>query len=168
MPAIARATTTSRCPAPRNTSPCIRAATARAYAYYLVAICHFDQIIDVGRDQARSDLALSALNEVVARFPESDYARDAELKMDMVRDQLAGKEMEIGRYYLQRERASCGDQPVQEGHHRLPDHDARAGGAAPSGRGLPVDRPRRIRRSRWPPCSGTTIRARSGIPTAMR
>lgn len=72
------------------------------YAYYLVAICHFDQIIDVGRDQARSDLALKSLNEVVARFPESDYARDAELKMDMVRDQLAGKEMEIGRYYLQR------------------------------------------------------------------
>ena len=72
------------------------------YAYYLVAICHFDQIIDVGRDQARSDLALLALNEVTARFPESDYARDAELKTDMVRDQLAGKEMEIGRYYLQR------------------------------------------------------------------
>jgi outer membrane protein assembly factor BamD len=72
------------------------------YAYYLVAICNFDQIIDVGRDQARSDLALRALNEVVARFPESDYARDAELKIDMVRDQLAGKEMEIGRYYLQR------------------------------------------------------------------
>jgi len=72
------------------------------YAYYLVAICQFDQIIDVGRDQARSDLALLALNEVTARFPESDYARDAELKADMVRDQLAGKEMEVGRYYLQR------------------------------------------------------------------
>ena len=72
------------------------------YGYYLIAISHFDQIIDVGRDQARSDLALRAFNEVLARFPESDYARDAELKMDMVRDQLAGKEMEIGRYYLQR------------------------------------------------------------------
>ena len=72
------------------------------YAYYLIAICQFDQIIDVGRDQARSDLALLALNEVTARFPESDYARDAELKTDMVRDQLAGKEMEVGRYYLQR------------------------------------------------------------------
>ena len=72
------------------------------YGYYLIAISHFDQIIDVGRDQARSDHALRAVNEVLARFPESDYARDAELKMDMVRDQLAGKEMEIGRYYLQR------------------------------------------------------------------
>jgi outer membrane protein assembly factor BamD len=72
------------------------------YAYYLVAICQFDQIVDVGRDQARSELALASLNEVTARFPESDYSRDAELKTDMVRDQLAGKEMEIGRYYLQR------------------------------------------------------------------
>jgi outer membrane protein assembly factor BamD len=72
------------------------------YGYYLIAISHFDQIIDVGRDQARSDLALRAFREVTARFPESDYARDSELKMDMVRDQLAGKEMEIGRYYLQR------------------------------------------------------------------
>lgn len=72
------------------------------YAYYLVAICHFDQIIDVGREQARSELALAALTEVTARFPDSEYSRDAELKQDMVRDQLAGKEMEIGRYYLKR------------------------------------------------------------------
>ena len=72
------------------------------YAYYLVAISHFDQIIDVGRDQARSHLALRALEEVIARYPRSDYARDAELKLDMVRDQLAGKEMEVGRYYLNR------------------------------------------------------------------
>ncbi len=73
------------------------------YAYYLIAACHFDQIIDVGREQARSELALAALNEVTARFPESEYARDAELKSDMVRDQLAGKEMEVGRYYLKRD-----------------------------------------------------------------
>jgi outer membrane protein assembly factor BamD len=72
------------------------------YAYYIIAISHFDQIIDVGREQARSELALTALNEVVARFPESEYARDAELKRDMVRDQLAGKDMDIGRYYLRR------------------------------------------------------------------
>jgi outer membrane protein assembly factor BamD len=74
-----------------------------AYAYYIIAICHFDQIIDVGREQQRSELALAALNEVTARFPESQYARDAELKTDLVRDQLAGKEMEIGRYYLRRD-----------------------------------------------------------------
>jgi outer membrane protein assembly factor BamD len=75
---------------------------AAPYAYYLVAICQFDQIIDVGREQARSELTLAALNEVTTRFPRSEYARDAEVKKDMVRDQLAGKEMEIGRYYLRR------------------------------------------------------------------
>jgi outer membrane protein assembly factor BamD len=72
------------------------------YAYYLIALCNFDQIIDVGRDQARSDLALAALKEVTARYPNTDYARDAEIKTDMVRDQLAGKEMEVGRFYLER------------------------------------------------------------------
>lgn len=71
-----------------------------AYAYYLIGVSHFEQIIDVGREQGRSELALVALNEVVRRFPTSEYARDAELKVDMVRDQLAGKEMSIGRYYL--------------------------------------------------------------------
>jgi outer membrane protein assembly factor BamD len=73
-----------------------------AYAYYLVAVSQFDQIIDIGREQGRSEIALAALNEVTARFPDSEYARDATLKVDMVRDQLAGKEMEIGRYYLKR------------------------------------------------------------------
>jgi outer membrane protein assembly factor BamD len=70
------------------------------YAYYLVAVCHFEQILDVGRDQATTQAALSALQEVVRRYPESDYARDARLKIDMTYDQLAGKEMEIGRFYL--------------------------------------------------------------------
>ena len=71
-----------------------------AYAHYLVGISHFDQILDVGREQSRSELALGALSEVVRRFPSSEYARDASLKIDMVRDQLAGKEMEVGRFYL--------------------------------------------------------------------
>ncbi|ACT58110.1 outer membrane protein assembly factor BamD [Hirschia baltica] len=71
-----------------------------AYAYYLIALSHFDQITDVGRDQGRTELALSALQDVVRRYPTTEYARDAELKIDMVRDQLAGKEMEVGRYYL--------------------------------------------------------------------
>jgi outer membrane protein assembly factor BamD len=70
------------------------------YAYYLVAVCNFEQILDVGRDQATTQAALSSLQEVVRRYPESDYARDARLKIDMVYDQLAGKEMEIGRFYL--------------------------------------------------------------------
>jgi outer membrane protein assembly factor BamD len=70
------------------------------YAYYLVAICYFERILDVGRDQGITERALAALNDVVRRYPESSYARDARLKIDMVYDQLAGKEMEIGRFYL--------------------------------------------------------------------
>lgn len=73
------------------------------YAYYLIAICHFERILDVGRDQGTTERALASLNDVVRRYPESDYARDARLKIDMVYDQLAGKEMEIGRFYLRRD-----------------------------------------------------------------
>ena len=71
-----------------------------AYAYYLKAVCYFEQIIDVGRDQAATEQALAALREVLRRYPHSDYASDARLKVDMVNDQLAGKEMTIGRFYL--------------------------------------------------------------------
>lgn len=71
-----------------------------AYAYYLIALSYFEQIVDVGRDQGTTEFARDALLEVVRRFPESDYARDARLKLDMVNDQLAGKEMTVGRYYL--------------------------------------------------------------------
>ena len=72
------------------------------YAYYLIAICHFERILDVGRDQATTEHALTALQDVVRRYPESPYARDSRLKIDMVYDQLAGKEMEIGRFYERR------------------------------------------------------------------
>jgi outer membrane protein assembly factor BamD len=73
------------------------------YAYYLIAVCHFERILDVGRDQATTERALAALNDVVRRYPDSAYARDARLKLDMVYDQLAGKEMEVGRFYLERD-----------------------------------------------------------------
>src|SRR5438270_21181 len=73
-----------------------------AYAYYLKAICYYMQITDVGRDQKLTQLALNALDDIVRRFPDSKYARDAKLKLDFTRDHLAGKEMEIGRYYLNR------------------------------------------------------------------
>lgn len=73
------------------------------YAYYLIAICHFERILDVGRDQATTERALAALQDVTRRYPNSPYARDARLKIDMVNDQLAGKEMEIGRFYLTRD-----------------------------------------------------------------
>ncbi len=70
-----------------------------AYAYYLKALDYYIQIADVGRDQRTTQLALTALSEVARRFPDSQYARDARLKIDLARDHLAGKEMEIGRWY---------------------------------------------------------------------
>ncbi len=72
------------------------------YAYYLKGLCFYEQISDVGRDQKMTELALRALKDVVTRFPDSRYARDAQLKIDLTRDHLAGKEMEIGRYYQSR------------------------------------------------------------------
>jgi outer membrane protein assembly factor BamD len=73
---------------------------AAAYAYYLRAVCYFDQIVDVKRDQGTTEQALASLRDVITRYPRSDYAADARLKIDMVNDQLAGKEMSVGRYYL--------------------------------------------------------------------
>eukprot|EP00439_Symbiodinium_sp_Y106_P089903 s1_g2439.t1 len=71
-----------------------------AYAYYLMGISFYEQISDVGRDQGMTQNALATLSEVVRRFPETEYATDARLKIDLTFDHLAGKEMEIGRYYL--------------------------------------------------------------------
>jgi outer membrane protein assembly factor BamD len=73
-----------------------------AYAYYLRAMSYYEQIADVERDQRLTQQALGALQDVANRFPDSPYARDARLKMDLARDHLAGKEMMIGRYYQQR------------------------------------------------------------------
>jgi len=69
------------------------------YANYLIAICYYEQISDVGRDQKMTELALARLTEVARRYPSTQYARDARLKIDLTRDHLAGKEMAIGRYY---------------------------------------------------------------------
>jgi outer membrane protein assembly factor BamD len=70
-----------------------------AYAYYLRALCYYEQIADIQRDQRGTEQAMNALREVVNRFPDTSYARDAQLKIDLCNDHLAGKEMEIGRYY---------------------------------------------------------------------
>lgn len=69
------------------------------YAFYLIALCYYEQISDVERDQKITEQALTALTEVNRRYPETRYAADARLKIDLVRDHLAGKEMEIGRHY---------------------------------------------------------------------
>ena len=70
-----------------------------AYAYYLRALSFYEQITDITRDQRATQQAIGALREVVNRFPDSSYGRDARLKIDLCTDHLAGKEMEIGRYY---------------------------------------------------------------------
>lgn len=76
-----------------------------AYAYYLKGLCYYEQITDVGRDQQMTEQALTTLKELITRYPTSVYARDARIKIDLTNDHLAGKEMEIGRFYL------------RQGHH---------------------------------------------------
>jgi outer membrane protein assembly factor BamD len=73
-----------------------------AYAYYLIALDHYEQITDVTRDQRITQQSLDALGELIRRYPDTRYAADARLKVDLVRDHLAGKEMEIGRFYQRR------------------------------------------------------------------
>jgi outer membrane protein assembly factor BamD len=73
-----------------------------AYAYYLRALSMYEQINDIERDQRATELAMGALQDVVNRFPNTPYARDARLKMDLARDHLAGREMTVGRFYQTR------------------------------------------------------------------
>jgi outer membrane protein assembly factor BamD len=73
-----------------------------AYAQYIVGLSYFRQIRDVTQDQKESRRAIEAMEEVVQRWPESEYVDDAQAKIRYARDQLAGKEMQIGRYYLER------------------------------------------------------------------
>src|SRR5579864_821281 len=73
-----------------------------AYAQFLIASSQYDQIPDTSRDQGRTEKAIAALEEVVRKYPTSEYAGSAKAKMEGARDQLAGKEMDIGRYYLQK------------------------------------------------------------------
>jgi outer membrane protein assembly factor BamD len=73
-----------------------------AYAQYLIGVSYYDQILDVNHDQARADKAVTALEEVVRKYPDTEYALNAKKKIDTARDQLAGKEMEIGRFYMKK------------------------------------------------------------------
>jgi outer membrane protein assembly factor BamD len=73
-----------------------------AYAQYLIASSFYDQIPDITRDQARTEKAVAALEEVMRKYPTTEYATTAKRKMEMARDQLAGKELLVGRYYMQK------------------------------------------------------------------
>lgn len=76
--------------------------TDAAYAQYLMAAAYFDEIPDVTRDQSRTEKALASLDEVIRKYPTTEYAQSAKQKVMVARDQLAGKEMAIGRYYLEK------------------------------------------------------------------
>lgn len=69
------------------------------YAFYIIALSYYEQIADVARDQKITQQAKDALTELIRRYPNTRYAADARLKLDLVNDHLAGKEMEIGRFY---------------------------------------------------------------------
>src|ERR1700744_1046249 len=73
-----------------------------AYAQYLIAASHYDQIPDISRDQTRTEKAINALQEVIRKYPTSEYAVSAKAKLEGARDQLAGKDMDIGRYNLEK------------------------------------------------------------------
>jgi outer membrane protein assembly factor BamD len=73
-----------------------------AYAQYLIAASHYDQIPDISRDQGRTEKAIAALEEVVRKYPTSEYAVSAKAKLEGARDQLAGREMAVGRYYMEK------------------------------------------------------------------
>ncbi len=70
-----------------------------AYAFYMLGLCHYEQIPIIERDQKPCEQSLKAFEEVVTRFPSSPYAKDAKFKVDLILDHLAGKEMDVGRYY---------------------------------------------------------------------
>jgi outer membrane protein assembly factor BamD len=73
-----------------------------AYAQFLIGSSYFDRIPDISRDQDRTEKAVSELQEVVRKFPNSEYAVAAKRKIEIARDQLAGKEVNIGRWYMQK------------------------------------------------------------------
>ena len=107
-----------------------------AYAFYLKAISLYEQIVDVGRDQSNTEGALVALQDVVQRFPDTEYARDATLKIDLTIDHLAGKEMAVGRYYLDARRLYRRHQPLPHRGGAIPDHAADRRSAGAPDRGL--------------------------------
>ena len=101
-----------------------------AYARYMIAICNYEQISDVGRDQKFTRQALDSLRIVTKRYPKSEYARDAKLKIDLTLDHLAGKEMEIGRFLFAPRHLYRGPKAVPLRHRALPDDLSHTGSAA--------------------------------------
>jgi outer membrane protein assembly factor BamD len=71
------------------------------YAHYMVGMCYYEQIPTIERDQQVTEMAMKSFRTIIKRYPGTSYAQDAGMKMDLIHDQIGGKEMEVGRYYLQ-------------------------------------------------------------------
>ena len=95
-----------------------------AYAQYIIGLSYFRQIPDVTRDQADSRRTVAAMTELVERYPDSEYVEDAKTKIRFARDQIAGKEMQVGRYYLERREYLGLDQAVPQCHRAVLQHPA--------------------------------------------
>ena len=106
------------------------------YALYLQAMSYYQQIPDVSRDQENAAKALNLFQQIVAKYPTSEYADDSKYKIQVTRDQLAGKEMSTGRFYLNRSNLRGRHQPLPRGPGEVPDHAPRRGGAGAPDRGL--------------------------------
>ncbi len=134
-----------------------------AYAYYLVALGYYEQITDVTRDQKITRQALDALGELMRRYPNTRYASDARLKIDQVNDHLAGKEMEVGRFYEARGQwlaANMRFKRVIEQYQTT----THAPEALMRLTETYLNLACRSRRRRPPPCSAATIRQRLVCP----
>ena len=142
------------------------ATATRLTLIYLIALNYYEQISDVTRDQSITRQALDALGELVRRYPDTRYAADARLKIDLVRDHLAGKEMEIGRFYQRRAPVARLGDPLPQRRRRISDDHPRARSADAAHRILSRARhPGGGARAR-PRCSAPIIRTPNGIERA--
>ena len=92
------------------------------YAQYLIAMSYYQQIDDVNRDQTNTQQAQDAFNDLIRRYPDSRYAADARIKLDLIKDHLAGKEMEIGRFYQRSGQWLAATYRFRDGGRSIPDH----------------------------------------------
>ena len=108
-----------------------------AYVTYLQANAYYEQIPDISRDQDSASKALTAFQDLIKKYPKSEYVEDAKFKVQVTADQLAGKEMSIGRYLPQPQQLHSRNQSLPIGAAILSDDPPRRGSAVPLGRGLP-------------------------------
>jgi outer membrane protein assembly factor BamD len=104
-----------------------------AYAQYIVGLAYYRQIPEVTRDQRTSARAIAAFTEVIERYPDSEYVEDSQAKLRYARDQLAGKEMQVGRYYLERKEYVAAANRFRSVVEQLSQHPADRRGIGASG-----------------------------------